>query len=411
MRLTRLALPVLIGTLVLSGCSARRTGGPTEAPGFGGLDNSESDYSHYDSDPPRPSRNSRMAIQPNPVPPARGISHIRGISHTVTLFGHAEADCRAPGECSPAEVPCTDEGCQAEGCDTKDCGENYLSRFSGACHRGYCTVKNRCVAGGHSVRNFYDDEVSDRMKRWKQACARRLHEFCKDDCGEDACGDLQCGDRPLRICPEPKVLRGTPCVPDYAEPCEPPVRCVPDNCTTERCTDEGCGSNGHRGGLLDGLRGKVRINRYFFSKWLPGDYCTTECGECTPESCGDSCGDACTNQSRITADDCRPSPIADCMTDPFAGEDESATPLLPPRQHDPTEPAPPEPISLPQDDAPGPPQPVTPKKLTPLSPVPEQPTGQATIYPPAWPRLNQSPGFRSTVDTLIQPKAAYPVSW
>lgn len=426
MRLTRIALTVVLGTMVLSGCSARNAG-PGEPIGLSGSVPAESGYSNYDSDPPRTSGN-RMAIQPNPVPPARGISHIRGISHRVQLFGHAgcaEADCKAPVTICPDEG-CDSGDCVEEGCGPKK-GPGYLDRFSGLCHDGLCSMKDRCVAGGHSVKNFYDGEVVDRLHRWKKSSHSKLVDLCHDDCGEAACGDLECGDkgctpdecgdsgctdmrrsvRPLCPCPEPKVISGKPCVPDYGCPCESPA--------PVHCTPEGCNHSGHgRAGLLDGLKGHVRINRYFFKRWMPGDYCSTEsgctpdAGPCTTEVCEAPCGEGCDRQHSSAARDCRPSPLADCMADPFVEDQEHATPLLP----QPAAPAIPDAPAIPQPASPAPLQPAAPKDLTPLSPVPEQPTSQATMDPPAWPRLQQSENGRPTVEsTIIRPRTTYPVSW
>lgn len=119
--------------ILLSGCSSTRsTYGPLG--GTSGVASSASDFNEYDRDPPAARQSSRMAAEPAPVPPARGISFSRMIDATPAGFR------RAIGYTDS----CTGDACATDSCSTDTCGTEGCLKQDGC-----ATEKPRCCLGFH----------------------------------------------------------------------------------------------------------------------------------------------------------------------------------------------------------------------------------------------------------------------
>lgn len=99
--------------MIIAGCSST---GSVARPfqGSAGVASSAKDYNEYDRDPPAQRSSSRIASEPSPVPPARGISLSRTIEVTPTGFRLRKGctdSCAADG-CSQQE--CTTQGCETQ---------------------------------------------------------------------------------------------------------------------------------------------------------------------------------------------------------------------------------------------------------------------------------------------------------
>lgn len=351
MRLKQLALLLAPAAVMISGCSTARSL-TASLPAQNGHQSSASDY---DSDPPAVA--GRTAIQPNPVPPARGVSHVRGISF-LKILGYGKSDC-ADESCAPQAAcnvpaqPCAPEPV----CDEPVCGE---------------TTGGSCLS-----RLFHFSKHQDCGA--EPECCDSAADTCTPDTG---CGDSNCrkswyGCR--LFCPPPKPVCVTEerCGESYCQPL------ATDCCDEDPCCEEGCNSKSR--GLLTCLLDKLRYN-----PWQPhpsqcGDLCTpvTEpsCGapSCGAEGCDDN---ACTDNSDLQH--CRPaSPLADRLADPFVNPETESQPKAAPGA------VPSPPAFVPGEGKKSSDQPVRDLQPEPLSPVPGTPD-QAVIEPQVWPKLKMN---------------------
>lgn len=140
--------------LIIAGCSST---GSIARPfkGSSGVASSAKDFSEYDRDPPAPRNSPRMASEPSPVPPARGISLSRTVEVTPTGFRRRQACID-----SCTDDQCTSQGCVEEGCEAQPrrlhCfgihlkhifDGRRLARFKGIFHRP-CIVGDSCTDQG-----------------------------------------------------------------------------------------------------------------------------------------------------------------------------------------------------------------------------------------------------------------------
>lgn len=144
--------------LIISGCSSTRS---ISSPfrGTTGVTSSATDFNEYDRDPPAPRQSPRMAAEPSPVPPARGISLSRIIDATPAGFRRAIGCGDSCTGDAQAAAPCGTDGCSNQaiavrverkrlfdfrllkhkplGCFKKLCG--------GRTDRTSCTVSSSCT--------------------------------------------------------------------------------------------------------------------------------------------------------------------------------------------------------------------------------------------------------------------------
>lgn len=173
MRPICICLATTFVALTFTGCSSSRS---TSLPfsRSAGVASSAEDFSEYDRNPPPP----RMASEPSPVPPARGISLTREIQATPIGFRKARhfqgctddcAETPVSDNCTP-EVQCVPDS----GCGTSD-----------SCAAGLtcpCRLRLNCL-------QFL------RPRNW--SCLSKLK--CDQPCGEvecttvDSCAETACG--------------------------------------------------------------------------------------------------------------------------------------------------------------------------------------------------------------------------
>ncbi|MEQ9407140.1 MAG: hypothetical protein RIK87_05415 [Fuerstiella sp.] len=274
MRLNRIALLIAGTAVAVSGCSAARS--LSSAPQVS--DASEATYSEYDRDPPQD--RSRIALQPSPVPPAQGISRVRGISFLKILESSSQ-------------------NCGDECADDVDCAAPLIV------HPTAPECGDACVP----KRSFWKS-ICDLPKKFRRpSCGDEAGcvETSTDSCSSDtACGERGCyQDRGAgRIfCPTPKSA----CVPEARcneSYCHPPTST--DCCESEGCSDRpSCCSR-----LLNRLKAGLMYRPTVRSSAECGDFCAAGpgCGDC------DTAGSAC---SDFAANHCRPcSPLADPFVEP-----------------------------------------------------------------------------------------------
>lgn len=205
MRLKRFALLLTATSIAVSGCTASRYG--SSAPGSGGGDFSAG--AEYDTDPPMQQNRSRMAIQPRPVPPAQGVSHVRGVSFLTVLKGsdHNDNCCDAPNCAAPEEAVCVPE---------KACGESFFQRsrcWSGLfcptkkdacvpeanCEESYCQPlietpcgDEGCTAKSSSPCRRFFTSFTGKMKKFSfcrrgSACGEGCVAQYSQECGDEGC--------------------------------------------------------------------------------------------------------------------------------------------------------------------------------------------------------------------------------
>lgn len=157
--------------LILSGCSsARSISNPFQ--GTFGTASSGSESSEYDRDPPQIQQSPRLASEPAPVPPARGISLSRIIDAAPAGFRRA--------------IGCGDS-CAAEGCPHTSCSDDSCS--DEGCSEAGCSAKPKCLL------NF------DFFKKKRLSCFQK---FCPSPCGEaTACTDVDSCTQELNSCAAP----------------------------------------------------------------------------------------------------------------------------------------------------------------------------------------------------------------
>lgn len=393
MRLKHFSIICIATCLLTAGCSARSSG----RLGSGLQNWSGSANTAYDNDPPGSRNSGRIAIQPSPVPPARGISHVRQISHQKV---HQATTSR-----------CVDESCAVE---------------------PHCAAPRNCTAQPHCAAPMTcGDNCCNQQRRGFLAC---LGDMChKDGCCDESCTPQpHCAAPPCppNACGEQKCCVDEPwCkrwrfLSDARRECSAEPRCGDDGCAAPRqdcCSEpEGCCDRcDNRRGLLTCLLELITHNPYCRVNPRWGAYCSPRCSApcaeqpCVPNHCGEGCG---TSQGCI-ADRCPPghcqstSPLADCLLgDPFV-EHESAQPIIEhPVSEEPTrviqpEPAPPAPMPsfrapaapIEQTQPESIPEPInTLRGVQPLSPVPSPFSRQAFVEPQIWPRLKADwPGNRA----------------
>lgn len=367
MRLNRFALLITATSIAISGCAASRSASsPAASDG-----RAFSAGSEYDVDPPMQQNRSRMAIQPSPVPPAQGVSHVRGVSFLTVLKGKhsgcaVEPGCEAP--CEPQcveDAPCGDTGCGDQSCWNKlkfrlpklSC-PSWLKNLH---HKDTCCNDPDCTAPGE-VACVPETSCGERSFFRRPTCLSRL--FCPPR--ESAC------------VPEAKCCEESYCQPLVEAP----------------CGDEGCSSkcgNRYRR-FFTSLTGKMKT----FSLCRRRSNCGEGCRAQHPQGCGsEGCcvdfGRRIDNGSDTHGvptqqhDNGRPqTPLAAPLADPFVESDVVTPPPtgVPdiPRSFEPHAPS-----AAP--DVPAPPQPVQPNNAAPLNPVPDIPNDQVLIDPQVWPKL------------------------
>lgn len=167
--------------LIISGCSSARSLS-TPLGGSGGVASSASDFNEYDRDPPASRQSPRMAAEPAPVPPARGISFSRIIDATPAGFRRA--------------IGCGDS-CSGDACGTDGCTTN----------TNPVRTKKRCLLGFHLLKN---KNLGCFQKLCSHGCTDG--EACTE---EAACVDANsCTDQACNTCAAPST---------YCPPQEPQV--------------------------------------------------------------------------------------------------------------------------------------------------------------------------------------------
>jgi len=405
MRYDRLAL--LLGTTVLfaTGCSSGRSftnpfssGGDSHAASASGY--AEEYAGEYDNDPVGEA--NRVAIEPAPAPPARGISLTRTISHTTTVGRRRNLD-----------------GCGA----------------GSTCAAPKCEPRRAAVVCPSKRASLLD---------WCSPWRKRRSEPAV--CGTDrACAaDPSCCTPRSSCLPQTACVPQRPCVQQYAQPLERQSGCVDDGCCPDqRCSESSCQAPEPQCRPQRACRPAIQSRGLFQrifggigSHFRPrtGSYCAPASG-CTADSTcavpSSGCGggehvivqqpQAGQNSGRVRqatpSDDNRPpraqsyercplaEPMQDIAPDPFAKpsttnneQSETKTPVpAPPGFVQPNKTATPEPPvgkPLESDDVPD--APTAPPM--PLEPMPgADDDSQAWLEPARWHRLSV-PSSRSIAD-------------
>ncbi len=347
MRLKRFALLVTVASTAICGCTAGRSASSPAASDRGAF----SAGSEYDVDPPMQQNRSRMAIQPNPVPPAQGVSYIRGVSFSK-VWGDKHTDCAVePGCEAPGDTCCVED----QVCEQPTCGGKHHFRLPKLyCpswlkrnqHKNDCCVESNCTA------------------------PQSVECTPEEPCGEGFFSRSRCWKR--LFCPSPEAECVSPgCVEESY--CQPLVQAP---CANEGCSGQS-GCNCKR--FMTGLIGKFKKFPFCHRRPACGETCVVLHSQgCSDEGC--SVGGAVQSHS---GDACRtPSPLADPLDDPFIEPREVESPP----DFVPEKPAEAELVPEHQDATPIP-QPVQPTNPAPLNPVPTVPNEQVMVEPQVWPKL------------------------
>lgn len=376
MRQSRMAILLGSATLILTGCSAGRTitnpfaSGNASVQSSGTSAYSDSQYANeYESDPVGPP--SRIAIEPNPVPPARGISLTKQISLTTTTVGRRKRvdectpnpTCVAPAHCAPQNQSLISKG---RGLFGKLCPfPSRQPRVAACAPQQACTAEPSC-------------STPQNVRFVEPSCSIPQATCCI----------------PQSVC-----VPNARCVPEYAQPL------VTGNAV------EGCDTNNRRGlfgRMLSCLTGPRR-------EASPGAYCPPACSTpahygCATEGCGTFSATP-VEMPTVGRNPTDSTPLVDTADDPFSQPAVSAekntkppvpdTPAANLRQ--PLNSPPPVGKPLQADDIPDATQPTA---------VPLQPSGgepQTWIEPRPWNRL-QTP---SSAGLVVQPRGymSQPISW
>lgn len=406
MRSIRMAFLLGTAAMFLTGCSAGRAiSNPFASTNSASTSGGYSEYANggYDNDPP--AQSSRVAIEPAPVPPARGISLTKTISLTQTVGRRRHLDacaqnptCIAPAPSCVAPAQCGSACRPAPACSQRQ-GRGL---FGSLCHRNAYCPKQACCAPQATCAT----EPS--------CCVPQQR--CEPQCHAPQYGRVAC--RPAAPqCAPPQSGRGLfgklfGCVANsgHGAYCKP--GCTQATCAVPACGSEGCGSNGccDQGCGSQG-RGTQSYNNHGYDLGDGGDYVlvprhlvqqhiSTPPTRRQPAARGDA------YQYSQT-------PLSDPMEDPFAqpavSPDQESTPKSPvpdtPAAAYDQEPIPPsQPVGQPEnaDVVPTAPQPV------PLQPMPSAGGSQTWVEPSPWDRL----GTPST-SVAIQPQTrnAWSTGW
>jgi len=284
MRRLRMAMVLGSATVLLTGCSAGRTisnpfaSGNASAQSTGTPTYAETQYAgeyanEYENDPVF--QPSRVAIDPQPVPPARGISLTKQISLTTTVGHRRRAD-----ECTPTPTCVAPVQCQP----TCVAPPKHLPRCRSILSKG------RGLFG--KLNPFHGRQSQATACAPQQACV-----------AEPSCSI------PEATCCIPQSV----CVPEYAQP------------QASGCAVECCDENNRRGifGWLFHCRKKP------CHAAATGAYCPATCTAPTPQGCvTEGCGNqfhatapnraAITNTMATDTDGDNRSPLTDSAEDPFA---------------------------------------------------------------------------------------------
>lgn len=422
MRLSHFTLLVAVSSVFAAGCSASRSmSGPAR---FQSSPSSAANVD-YDSDPPGQPGSGRIAIQPQPVPPARGISHVRQISfltvHDSPCGECGDTRCSAEQGCGNVDSCCAPQGCGTDSCATDSCGDDccgddccedecpsFLSRL-GRMHAGLCEKIGRTFT---------------RRRKFAASCGDRI----PDDCGDsESCCELECRtNRNWRHSWDRLRKRfRRDCPPECGDDVCPPV--APNACgEAEGC----CDGRSTRRGLLLCLADVVRHNSYCRINPRWGAFCRPRsCDRCGEAACGEGCvADKTHGRGRTSCpqNHCRSgSPLADCLpADPFT----SPQPMEPAPMRQPAViPAPDLVPATPQSDnrarplpvnevSPRTPPPPVPTRIqlqeidshSQLMPTPRDSSPQAWVEPEIWPRLKVEGNPRNNTAVATESQAT---SW
>lgn len=420
MRSLRMAFLLGTAAMFLAGCSAGRAiSNPFASTNSSAVSGGYSEYANgsYDNDPP--AQSSRVAIEPSPVPPARGISLTKTISLTQTVGRRRRLDqCAQNPTCTAPAPSCVAPAQCGTACRPAPACSQHQGRglFGNLCHRNAYCPKQTCCAPQATCGMEPSCCVPQRSCRPAEPSCCVPQQRCEPQCHAPQYARVACRPAAPQCAPQPSgrglfgKLFGCVANPGHGAYCK--AGCTQATCAVPACGSEGCGGNGccDQGCGSQGCGSRSYNNHGYdlgdgdyvlVPRHLVQQHISNPPNRRQPET-------------RTDVYQYSRTPLSNPMEDPFAqpavSPDQEATPKSPvpepPAAAYDQEPIPPSPsVGQPEnaDVVPTAPQPV------PLQPMPSAGDNQTWVEPSPWGRL----GTPSTTSVAVQPRThnAWSTGW